>query len=429
GKGTIKTSTLDFENVYYVEELQHFNLFSVSQICDQKNRVLFTDTDCLVLTKDFQLPDDSQVVLRIPRDRDLYTFSISDLQPEHNITCLVAKASLDESTRWHRRMAHVNFKTINKLAKEGLVEGLPLKVFTNEHNCVACNKGKQHKASYKPISAVYLDFLLAERLVSAGSYMFLLVVILPAASLVSAGSYMFLLVVILPAASLVSAGSYMFLLVVILPAASLVSAVLYFCWMSVPAGLHVSAVGCLFLLTEYIHAAEIISAVNTSIYTAELVCAGSIMFLLVNLFLLNGDYCLTYYLLVAGSVIQTIQDGLRKSYECLDSAPMFFVNKEWLVQEGTALGKDFIKYVDGFQTEVLIPDVARSPPHTPLLDSAVHRVHAVSFDAAVASVVSVVCKVAAGYISCSFLLAVQEVPADYVSADHVLNSADRYRIC
>ncbi|GJX88083.1 putative ribonuclease H-like domain-containing protein, partial [Tanacetum coccineum] len=128
GKGTIRTSKLDFENVYYVEELQHFNLFSVSQICGN----------------------------RIPRKHDLYTFHISDLQPEQKVTCLVAKASLDESTRWHRRMAHVNFKTINKLAKGGLVDGLPLKVFTNEHNCVACNKGKQHKASYKHISAVRL---------------------------------------------------------------------------------------------------------------------------------------------------------------------------------------------------------------------------------------------------------------------------------
>ncbi|GJT11018.1 putative ribonuclease H-like domain-containing protein [Tanacetum coccineum] len=156
GKGTIRTSKLDFENVYYVEELQHFNLFSVSQICDKKNKVLFTDTDCLVLSEEFQLPDASQVVLRIPRKHDLYTFHISHLQPEQKVTCLVAKASLDESTRWHRRMAHVNFKTINKLAKEGLVDGLPLKVFTNEHNCVACNKGKQHKASYKHISAVRL---------------------------------------------------------------------------------------------------------------------------------------------------------------------------------------------------------------------------------------------------------------------------------
>ncbi|GJR30934.1 putative ribonuclease H-like domain-containing protein [Tanacetum coccineum] len=129
GKGTIRTSKLDFENVYYVEELQHFNLFSVSQICDKKNKVLFTDTDCLVLSEEFQLPDASQVVLRIPRKHDLYTFHISDLQPEQKVTCLVAKASLDESTRWHRRMAHVNFKTINKLAKEGLVDGLPLKSF------------------------------------------------------------------------------------------------------------------------------------------------------------------------------------------------------------------------------------------------------------------------------------------------------------
>nr|GEY44111.1 putative ribonuclease H-like domain-containing protein [Tanacetum cinerariifolium] len=85
---------------------------------------------------------------------DLYTFNLSDIQLEQHINCLLAKASLEESTKWHRRMAHVNFKTINKLAKHGLVEGLPPKLFTNEHNCVACNKGKQHKASYKAISTV-----------------------------------------------------------------------------------------------------------------------------------------------------------------------------------------------------------------------------------------------------------------------------------
>nr|GEU43335.1 hypothetical protein [Tanacetum cinerariifolium] len=47
GKGTIRTSKLKFENVYYVEELQHFNLFSVLQICDKKNKVIFTDDECL----------------------------------------------------------------------------------------------------------------------------------------------------------------------------------------------------------------------------------------------------------------------------------------------------------------------------------------------------------------------------------------------
>nr|GFC24691.1 ribonuclease H-like domain-containing protein [Tanacetum cinerariifolium] len=58
-KGTIRTSKLHFKNVYYVEELQNFNLFSVSQICDKKNKVLFTNYECLVLTKEFQLPDES----------------------------------------------------------------------------------------------------------------------------------------------------------------------------------------------------------------------------------------------------------------------------------------------------------------------------------------------------------------------------------
>ncbi|GJV73661.1 putative ribonuclease H-like domain-containing protein [Tanacetum coccineum] len=154
GKGTIRTSKLNFENVYYVEELQNFNLFSVSQICDTKNKVLFTDKECLVLSKEFQLPEISQVVLRIPRRHNLYCFSLSDIQPERDVTCLLAKASLEESTKWHRRMAHVNFKNMNKLAKHGLVNGLPSKLFTNEHNCVACNKGKQHKASYKAITAV-----------------------------------------------------------------------------------------------------------------------------------------------------------------------------------------------------------------------------------------------------------------------------------
>ncbi|GJT04864.1 putative ribonuclease H-like domain-containing protein [Tanacetum coccineum] len=154
GKGTIRTSKLDFENVYYVEELQTFNLFSVSQICDTKNKVLFTDKECLVLSKEFQLPDNSQVVLRVPRRNNLYCFNLTDIKPERDVTCLLAKASLVESTKWHRRMAHVNFKNMNKLAKHGLVNGLPSKLFTNEHNCVACNKGKQHKASYKAITAV-----------------------------------------------------------------------------------------------------------------------------------------------------------------------------------------------------------------------------------------------------------------------------------
>ncbi|GKE30836.1 ribonuclease H-like domain-containing protein [Tanacetum coccineum] len=66
GKGKIKTGKLDFEDVCFVKELQQFNLFFVSQICNKKNKVLFTDTKCLVLSPDFKLPDENQVLLRVP---------------------------------------------------------------------------------------------------------------------------------------------------------------------------------------------------------------------------------------------------------------------------------------------------------------------------------------------------------------------------
>nr|GEY23034.1 putative ribonuclease H-like domain-containing protein [Tanacetum cinerariifolium] len=104
GKGKIKTGKLDFDDVYFVKELK-FNLFSVSQMCDKKNSVFFTDTECLVLSLDFKLLDESQVLLRVPR--------------ENNI-------------------------------------GLPIKVFENDNTCVACKKGKQHRAfcKTKPVNSV-----------------------------------------------------------------------------------------------------------------------------------------------------------------------------------------------------------------------------------------------------------------------------------
>nr|GEZ61611.1 ribonuclease H-like domain-containing protein [Tanacetum cinerariifolium] len=61
-KGKIKAGRLDFQDVYYVEELKQYNLFFVSQMYDKKNKVLFTDTDCLVLSPDFKLPDENQIL-------------------------------------------------------------------------------------------------------------------------------------------------------------------------------------------------------------------------------------------------------------------------------------------------------------------------------------------------------------------------------
>ncbi|GKB06376.1 retrovirus-related pol polyprotein from transposon TNT 1-94 [Tanacetum coccineum] len=147
-KGKSRTGKLDFEDVYFVKELK-FNLFSVSQMCDKKNSVLFTETECLVLSPDFKLLDESQVLLKVPRQNNMYSFDLKNVVPSGGLTCLFAKATIDESNLWHRRLGHINFKTMNKLVRGNLVRGLPLKLFENDHTCVACQKGKQHKASCK----------------------------------------------------------------------------------------------------------------------------------------------------------------------------------------------------------------------------------------------------------------------------------------
>ncbi|GKA58521.1 putative ribonuclease H-like domain-containing protein [Tanacetum coccineum] len=148
GKGTLKTGKISFEDVYFVKELQ-FNLFSVSQMCDKKNNVLFTDTACFVLSPDFKLLDESRVLLKVPRKNNMYSVDMKNIVPKESLTCLVANATLDESMLWYRRLGYINFKTINKLVKDNLVRGLPAKRFENDQTCVACLKEKQHKASCK----------------------------------------------------------------------------------------------------------------------------------------------------------------------------------------------------------------------------------------------------------------------------------------
>nr|GEY35831.1 ribonuclease H-like domain-containing protein [Tanacetum cinerariifolium] len=146
GKGKIRTGKLDFEDVYFVKELK-FNLFSISQMCDKKNSVLFTNTKCVVLSSDFKLLDESQVLLKVPRNNNMYSFDLKNFVPVGDLTCLFAKATLDKSNLWHKRLGHINFKTMNKLVRGKLVRGLPSKLFKNDHTSVTCQKGKQHKAS------------------------------------------------------------------------------------------------------------------------------------------------------------------------------------------------------------------------------------------------------------------------------------------
>ncbi|GJU31686.1 putative ribonuclease H-like domain-containing protein [Tanacetum coccineum] len=120
GKGTIKTSCLDFEKVSYggrCLKIQSTNLFS---ILTRKHNVLFTDKECLILSPKFKFVDEDLVILRAPRKNDVYSLDLKNIIPSGGITCLVAKATEDEAVLWHRRLGHVNFKNINKLVKGNL---------------------------------------------------------------------------------------------------------------------------------------------------------------------------------------------------------------------------------------------------------------------------------------------------------------------
>ncbi|GJW44680.1 putative ribonuclease H-like domain-containing protein [Tanacetum coccineum] len=149
GKVRIRVSNLDFDSVSFVKELGHFNIFSISQICDKKHKVLFTKIECLVVSPNFKMPDKNQILLKVPRQNNMYSFDMKTLGLSKDYACLIAEATSDESKLWHRRLGHINFKHLNKLVKGNLVRGLPSKVFRNDHTCVACQKGKQHKASCK----------------------------------------------------------------------------------------------------------------------------------------------------------------------------------------------------------------------------------------------------------------------------------------
>nr|GEW10213.1 ribonuclease H-like domain-containing protein [Tanacetum cinerariifolium] len=96
-----------------------------------------------------ELLDESQFLLKVPRNKNMYSFDLKNVVPVGGLTCLFANATLDESNLWHRRLGHINFNTMNKIRRGNLVRALPSKLFKNDHTCVACQKGKQHKASCK----------------------------------------------------------------------------------------------------------------------------------------------------------------------------------------------------------------------------------------------------------------------------------------
>ncbi|GJT80592.1 retrovirus-related pol polyprotein from transposon TNT 1-94 [Tanacetum coccineum] len=102
--------------VYYVEGLG-YNLFSVGQFCDSDLEVAFK--------------------------KHTYMMRPSPI-------FLLSKASKNKSWLWHRRLNHLNFGTLNDLARKDLVRGLPRLKFEKDHLCSVCQFGKSKKATHKP---------------------------------------------------------------------------------------------------------------------------------------------------------------------------------------------------------------------------------------------------------------------------------------
>ncbi|GJX37854.1 putative ribonuclease H-like domain-containing protein, partial [Tanacetum coccineum] len=152
GKGTIKTGNLDFENVYFVRELK-FNLFSVSQMYDEKKSVLFNDTECIVLSPNFKLIYESQVLLRVPRKNNMYSVDLKNIVPKGGLTCLFAKATSDESKLWHRNwLREILFTWVFFLASKDETSGILKSFITMIENLVdhkvkviRCDNGTEFK--------------------------------------------------------------------------------------------------------------------------------------------------------------------------------------------------------------------------------------------------------------------------------------------
>nr|GEX98888.1 retrovirus-related Pol polyprotein from transposon TNT 1-94 [Tanacetum cinerariifolium] len=128
--------------VYFVEGLGH-NMFSVRQFCDSNLEAAFRRNTCFV--RNLEGVD----LLKGNRITNLYTINLHDMASASPI-CLMARATSNKSWLWHQRLSHLNFDTINDLARNVLVNDLPKFKYNKEHLCPSCEQGKSNRASHLP---------------------------------------------------------------------------------------------------------------------------------------------------------------------------------------------------------------------------------------------------------------------------------------
>ncbi|KAJ9561572.1 hypothetical protein OSB04_006732 [Centaurea solstitialis] len=176
GYGTLTNGVTTFKRVAYVEGLMH-NLLSISQLCDKNHKVSFSKKKCKVKNRR------KEVILTGVRHADIY---IINMNTSTDNFCFVSRASTYMNWLWHKRLSHLNFKTLNQLCINNLVIGLPDFRYTKESLCSACEKGKQTRASFKskqississPLQLLHMDLFGPVNVQSIGGKKYTLVIV------------------------------------------------------------------------------------------------------------------------------------------------------------------------------------------------------------------------------------------------------------
>nr|GEV82517.1 retrovirus-related Pol polyprotein from transposon TNT 1-94 [Tanacetum cinerariifolium] len=177
GYGNYQIENVMILRAYYVEGLGH-NLFFVGQFCDSNLEVAFRQHTCFIYILE------GVALLTGSRGNNLYTLSLGDMMASSPI-CLLSKASKTKSWLWHRRLSHLNFGTINHLARHDLVRGLPKLKLEKDHLCSAFAMGKSKKKPHKPKSEdtnqeklylLHMDLCGLMRVVSVNGKKYILVI-------------------------------------------------------------------------------------------------------------------------------------------------------------------------------------------------------------------------------------------------------------
>ncbi|KAI3715248.1 hypothetical protein L6452_22221 [Arctium lappa] len=178
GYGDLVQGNITVKRVRYVEGLSH-NLFSIGKFCDKDLEVRFK-------SKRVAVKNSSGLDLLFGKRRsNLYTINLSEVKVPSDV-CLLSKASIHESWVWYRRLAHLNFKYMDRLVKNDSVRGLSILRFQKDHLCQDCEKGKMKKASHKPkpehctadiLDLIHVDLCRPMKTKSIGKKKYVLVVV------------------------------------------------------------------------------------------------------------------------------------------------------------------------------------------------------------------------------------------------------------